>query len=110
MRRDPALAAALAGVAFVLYVAVALAEGPRLTVECGSYSAFAAAVAQFKAAGAPLPGVLAYIRKLHPPGVLRLAMERLATRVYAEGHPPERTGWEAYRRCQATLGEIEMES
>ena len=106
MRPRLAIAAAIAG---ALVAGAAQAQKPRVQVDCLAWANFGASIAEFREVGAPLPGILSYIGRRHPAGLLRTALEREARRVYGQGRAPEDARADAYRRCQDYLGEIPVE-
>lgn len=108
MERLLAVAAAIAGVALVL-AAARLNAQPKASFDCHSYASFAGRMAEFREVGAPLAGLLEYLRQNNPPGLALGALEREAKRVYAEGRPRSEAVWSAYKRCQEQLGDLGVE-
>jgi len=107
-RQVLAILAAIAGVALALAPARLNAQ-VKARVDCHEYAAVVARIAEYREVGAPLKGVLNYLRQIHPPGLVLAAVEREAKRVYAEALAPDKAAYGAYRRCQDHLGELGAE-
>lgn len=103
----------------MILVAAAIAAGTALApcaraqdqvVDCQAFGNAAARVAEYREAGAPMAGVLAYLHRLTPQDAVRAAIELEVRRVYAERLGIDEARTKAYARCLAVLGNFGKET